>query len=292
MESNCHRLRISTYNIQNIANCYSERKIHLKQILSKLDSDILGLQEVSFLEPNQLPEIFEANLLEKYRFFFAKSQLNFSKVHNLGKNEFNIDGNVLCVKKSLFGSLFEESGEKEDILHLSPERAINILELKIKGSEEKVIFVNVHLHTFKDAPCHDAIRSHQIFYVKRIIEEKFENSKKGVAFWFGDFNLFPSDFTYGQIMDSGFLSVFKEVKGREPQKTWPVSDMIPEDEPDYPGCIDYIFVRSFDSQLEILTEGCGMEGNSPINVKEEEKGEKGLFPSDHVALFADFKVKR
>ena len=111
------------------------------EIVSQLNPDVIGLQEVSFLEYNQLDDLFSHLNKNDYSQYSALTQMNYGKANDIKDLTFNIDGNSICFRKS-----FENNSEyvNHQVLHLSPVRNAHCLSFLLQGF--KVHFMNLHLH--------------------------------------------------------------------------------------------------------------------------------------------------
>ena len=124
------------------------------EIFNEINADIIGLQEVSFLEYNQINDLFTKDNIKDYSQYKAKSQMDYAKANDLKDVNFIIDGNAICFKKSI-----ESSSEVilHQVLHLSPVRNCHCLSFTF--NEIRVHFVNVHLHHIEED---EIIRVHQM----------------------------------------------------------------------------------------------------------------------------------
>lgn len=270
------QFKIGTFNIQNTVDDYSERKESLKNVVKEMDCDIISLQEVNYLEQNQIKDLE----IEDHITFYAKPQHNFKNLYEIDDEEFNIDGNVISFKKEFYDKHVKEV--EEEILYLSPVRIAHLLIVKLKESDDVLIIVNNHLHHCNIELQEDLIRLHQIFFIEKLIAQK-SFGKKGHVFWMGDFNAFPHEKTYNQIISNGFKSSFKEFAGEEPAITWPADKDLITEHPK--GCMDYIFIKPFNSpatSLSILATN--LFGDKPVNLS------KGLYPSDHLAIRVEYML--
>jgi endonuclease/exonuclease/phosphatase family metal-dependent hydrolase len=54
----------------------------------------------------------------------------------------------------------------------------------------------------------------------------------------GDYNATPEESTYKYLEELGFKSIYKEVKGHEPERTFPSGIIAPMMDTDPPCCLD------------------------------------------------------
>jgi endonuclease/exonuclease/phosphatase family metal-dependent hydrolase len=233
IKTNC--LRLGTYNIRNVTDHYLKRLPMLKKVLDKMDCDIIGLQEVSFIKKNQLTDLNENNYIE----FLAKTQLNIGEVNGIIDKEFNIDGNVILAKNKLFENednvdfkLLKDENNK--ILHLSAVRVANMVSFYI-NEKVKLNFVNTHLHhTIEE----ENIRLHQMKSLLKWID--LNTSEKDLTIIVGDFNTIPNSETYEFIINNNYTSLYKEFHKQEPEKTFHNKMDAPFKDDDPEGTFDYI----------------------------------------------------
>jgi hypothetical protein len=93
-----------------------------------MNVDIAGFQEVSFLEYNQLNDLFNN---DEYIQYNAQTQLNYGKANSIKDEKFNIDGNSVVIKKEL--KIVSEDNVKFNIMHLSPVRNCCMLSILFNG---------------------------------------------------------------------------------------------------------------------------------------------------------------
>ena len=132
------------------------------EIINKINVDVIGLQEVSFIEYNQIDDLFTKDNLTNFSQFKAKSQLDYAKVNELKDPSFRIDGNAICIKKSIE---VQSHILNHEVLHLSPVRNCHCLSFTLNGI--RIHFVNVHLHHLENE---EIIRVHQMKQALKWIE--------------------------------------------------------------------------------------------------------------------------
>jgi hypothetical protein len=96
-----------------------------------MNCDVIGFQEVSFVEKNQLRDIY---INDEYLEYLAEAQLNYKKVNYIPDDKFNIDGNAILLKQEMLKKV-ENIGH--DILHISPVRTAHMLRFNFNGIEVK-----------------------------------------------------------------------------------------------------------------------------------------------------------
>ena len=110
----------------------------MQKTLEEMDSDIVGLQEVSFLEKNQLQDL---NLEGRYDTYEASTQLNYGKTNEIKDEFFNIDGNAIMMKKENDSGL-KYFNIRHQVLHLSPIRCAHMLSFNIENYENLEVMLN------------------------------------------------------------------------------------------------------------------------------------------------------
>jgi endonuclease/exonuclease/phosphatase family metal-dependent hydrolase len=131
----------------------------------------------------------------------------------------------------------------EKNLHLSAERVAQMIKFNFKNTENNLIFVNCHLHHTIE---HEKIRVYQVNNILNWIKIEIENSENSlnsennIVIFVGDFNALPNSESYNMIINNGFLSLFKEFHGKEPEKTFHNKMEAPFKDNDPEGCFDYI----------------------------------------------------
>jgi len=103
----------------------------LKNAINEMNCDIMGLQEVSFLNYNQLDDIFPT---DKYSQYNAPTQLKYGVVNKIEDKAFNIDGNSLVIRNE---AQIDEI--KFHTLHLSPVRNCCMLSIVYNGIKVSLI---------------------------------------------------------------------------------------------------------------------------------------------------------
>jgi endonuclease/exonuclease/phosphatase family metal-dependent hydrolase len=68
-------------------------------------------------------------------------------------------------------------------------------------------------------------------------------SETDVTFLIGDFNAEPESLTYRHLVESGFVSSFASLHGKEPEKTFPTGLQASFMDTDPPITVDFVWVR-------------------------------------------------
>lgn len=222
----------------------------LRSTFEKMNCDIVGLQEISFLDFNQLNDLnkksFEENeqndnlQLSKINFnynqYCCQSQINIKNVFPNYDKEFKIDGNAVM------SSNYLEKGENDvlflddhKILHLSAERVAQMLIYKFHKSEMRIIFVNCHLHhTIED----EQIRLYQSKNINNWIN--LISNSNDLILVVGDFNALPNGLAYNYFLENNYVSAHLEFHKNEPEKTFHNKMDAPFKDSDPEGTFDYI----------------------------------------------------
>lgn len=127
---------------------------------------------------------------------------------------------------------------------------------------------------------------------RRVVEwmKGVEDETEGRVVVLGDHNtLMKKEGIFGIMKKEGYKSAHKEANGREPRCTWPSglkAIYMDKDGMDLPQvkagiCLDYIWVKG--EGVEVVR--AGVKGDECM------KGDKTLYPSDHVGVWADVIVK-
>ncbi len=143
----------------------------LKDIFKNMFCDIIGLQEISFLEKNQLNDlvtntneivdfknksnsirnidsksnnyIITLNSDKNYKHFCCESQINIKHIFPNNDNHYKIDGNAIMVSEFVENNPNKEiSINEHKILHLSAERVAQMVIVNLSKSDKRIIFVN------------------------------------------------------------------------------------------------------------------------------------------------------
>lgn len=222
--------RIATFNLRNITDHYNKRIRLIKNEISKIDCDIIGLQEVSFLSSkyDQLYDLNDSN--NSYFFLNAQSQLNYKELNKIVDPEFNIDGNSFMIKKD-----FKICENSNDILHLSPVRCCHKISFYI--NKHKFNVINLHLHHLvgKDE---DIIRHHSIDMILKWID--LTTSPEDTQIILGDFNTPPNSLTYNFLIKNNYKSIYLEKNKEEPKETFHGKLIAPYADNDFPLTCDFI----------------------------------------------------
>ncbi len=226
-----------------------------------MNCDIIGLQEISFVNYNQLndllsensiPELHQRNinthnnnnketlskseLQKQYKQYCCESQINIKQIFPNNDEKFSIDGNASL------SSLLYEKGQNEVLyleqhktLHLSAERVAQMLIYKFTNSDKRFIFVNCHLHHVIED---EMIRLYQSKILCKWISK--EADKVDIVVVVGDFNALPYGLAYNCFLENEFVSVHKQFYGCEPEKTFHSKMDAPFKDTDPEGTYDYI----------------------------------------------------
>jgi len=267
-------LRVGTYNIRNTTDLYSIRKNMLRDVVKKMNADVFGLQEVSFVEYNQINDLFTEENRNDYSQYKAKTQLDYARANEHKDPNFKIDGNAICVK-----SVIERNSEVfHNVLHLSPVRNAQMLGFNYNGL--KINLVNVHLHHLTDE---EGIRVHQMYYVLKWIQENTGTDSLTIVV--GDYNAVPNSDTYNLMTKFGYISAHADKFGREPEKTFHNKMDCPDTKDDDPDdTFDYVFFLNSSKKFAVKVNNVEIYGT------EESTERKLIFASDHYALVSEFII--
>jgi len=272
---NIYTLKLATYNIRNTTDEYEFRKKLFPKIISQINPDIIGFQEVNFLGLNQLNDLFHnQEARELFTHFKAKTQLDYKETNDIKDKAFQIDGNALLARKS-----FLESSDliNHQVLHLSPIRNCQLLSFNLK--EIKVNVINLHLHHLETE---EVIRVHQMKCILKWIE-KISNAED-LNIILGDFNCDPNSDTYRLIKQFNYKSCYFERNGKEPENTFHNKmDCPSKDASDEMTC-DYIFYLNKSGNINIKINSVALFG------MEDSTERKGIYASDHFALSAEIEI--
>jgi endonuclease/exonuclease/phosphatase family metal-dependent hydrolase len=268
MENN--KLRIGTYNIRNVTDYYEKRIPLLINTINNLNADVIGFQEVSFSDKNQLDDILREGA---YTQFLAETQLNYAKVNQHVDKEFNIDGNAIVVNLGII-----DDGVEHKVLHISPIRCAHMVSFRRNGVN--VNYVNVHLHHVEEE---EVIRVYQMKSILKWIE--FNTTNEELTFLGGDFNTLPNSETYNLITKSGYASIHHKIVGTEPELTFHNKMDAPFKDDSEPGTFDYIFIREeIDPKIYLQFKSIEIYGQGECTVN------KRIYASDHLALVVDMAI--
>ncbi len=262
------KFNIGIYNIRNTTDRYEERKDNLKETISSLDCDILGLQEVSFTLKDQTKFL---NKDEAFEVINSPLQLpgnpcTFPQLPNC----FSIDGNAIFIKKTFLNNYVEAYESK--LFHITPFRNAQAVKFKLKNSQE-FIYVNSHLHHIIEDP---DIRKEQINWIFKWLDLTYKGNVDLIIFS-GDLNMHLNESqNYKLFTDLGYYSAYKKLNGNEPEKTFPTGIKCDTMDTDPPGTTDYLFI--LDKKDRVKMESVSLHGDKCIN------NDKTLYPSDHYAI--------
>ena len=206
------KLRVATFNILNTSCRYEERMPYIIESISRLNSDIIGLQEVN-IEGN-------SDILKTKGYNVEVVMLPKSHLSSFEPN-FCIDGNAILIRKNI------DIIEKYELIYSNQLRAALFLKLRIENKE--FIFGNTHLDHLTDA--------RSLIQVKELLEfcKRFENIPIIIT---GGYNFAPYSIPYQTITEK-FRSSYKEINKREAPITFPTgllgkyANMSENGSPDY-----------------------------------------------------------
>jgi len=141
----------------------------------------------------------------------------------------------------------------------------------------KLWIVNVHLH---DPSHHSNIRESQAQELCRWMNDSIvkDSNAHGIIIT-GDFNASPEETTYQVMVVHGYSSAYKQVNGKEPNKTWPSGiEGVTIDIDGTSSCLDYIWYKG----SRLVCSSCSLAADAPLN------NDPTLYPSDHYGIVAEF----
>lgn len=221
--------KIATFNIRNITDHYNKRVRLIRDEISKINCDIIGLQEVSFLG-SKYDQLYDLNIDDSYSFLNAQSQINYKELNKIIDPNFNIDGNSFMINKN-----FKIQENSHDILHLSPVRCCHKVSFNI--SDYKFNIINVHLHHLVGDQ-EDVIRHHSIEMILKWLN--LTTSEDETQIILGDFNTPPNSLTYNYLIKNNFKSLYYEKHKSEPKETFHGRLIAPFADNDNPLTCDFI----------------------------------------------------
>jgi endonuclease/exonuclease/phosphatase family metal-dependent hydrolase len=255
-----------------LSDLYEVRKNMLPEVITKMNADVFGLQEVAFEGYNQISDLLTGKNYKRYSQYVAKTQLPYAKANEIKDPAFQIDGNAICIsKKYEFGKVFHK------VLHISPVRCAQMMTFEQNGLT--INMVNMHLHHM---PGEEGIRVHQIYYVLKWVQQTAGEDDLNILV--GDFNTLPDTDTYNLVKKFGYTSSYVEKLGREPEKTFHNKMDTPTKDDDPEGTFDYIFYLNNSKKHTVKVE------NVEIHGTEESVERRLIFASDHLALVTEFKI--
>jgi hypothetical protein len=148
---NSLKLRIGTFNIRNTTDHYEKRLPLMQKTFTEMNSDVIGLQEVSFLDKDQLMDL---NIEGNYYTYMAPTQMNYAKTNEIKDEFFNIDGNAIMIKKESDHGM-KYSNIRHQVLHLSPIRCAQMLSFNIEefGNLEVILNAKINYFNHKKTYC-------------------------------------------------------------------------------------------------------------------------------------------
>jgi len=243
--------QVATLNIRNLADRWDERLPLILADMAALQPDVLGLQEVVYV-------------LQQDRLIGAAGEGRYESIRGwAGRPEY---GNAMLVRETLPSAGVER-------LDLGMNRSAIRAGLVLPGRGTVVVAVT-HLH---HEPADERARDEQADLLLEWLAAADASDGQIVM---GDFNAEPAEPAYARMTAAGYRSAFLEANGHEPDVTWPSGlDAPAKDTDGDPGCLDYIWVRG-----AIAVEACRLAFDRPA------VGDPGLYPSDHLGLFARLTI--
>lgn len=219
--------KICSFNIRNTTDNYYVRKDLLEEAFLLMNADILCLQEVSFLENNQLKDIVN---LDDYIAFYSSNQMNIKEIVDIVDPEFNIDGNVMLFHKRIFMiSEIPHSLNNNNSLtspfflskthHMAPCRNAHLVSLSLEEYGFPDINLNIiNIHLQKQEINETVMDKEELPGLMKWID-KFTKDDD-ITFLVGDFNNTPFSEIYNTIIDNKFNSCYYMVHNKEPENTF------------------------------------------------------------------------
>jgi endonuclease/exonuclease/phosphatase family metal-dependent hydrolase len=251
------RLELSTFNIRNINDRYSERMPHLGRAFAALNADIVGLQEVTTSDggPGKPPQhdFLSSQAPERH----YKSLLSPHAANNAWNNA------IMCAVGQI---------HVHETLRLSTGRSAQRVLVFYEG--RTIWFANTHLHHVPEEP---EVRAEQ---ARAIAEWMAAAPRADATFVVGDFNTPPFEPAYQVMLRAGYRSAFVEANGAEPPVTWPSGIQAPTMDTDgEPNCLDYIWCSG---EVSVVS--------ARLSANEHVVGDPTLYPSDHFAIVATVEL--
>ncbi|MBI5949246.1 MAG: endonuclease/exonuclease/phosphatase family protein [Chloroflexi bacterium] len=247
------RLLVATFNLRNTTDRYEERKPLLAAGFAALAPDIIGLQEVMFVDDRQDDFLARQVPDRLYTSVDARSE----RYPGFGNA-------ILC-------SVGEVQAHEE--LRLSRNRVAH--RALVALPEGKMLwFVNTHLH---HKPGEPEVRLEQADAICGWMAEAPAADATIIA---GDFNTPPFEPAYARMTAAGYRSAYREANGEEPAVTWP-SGIIAEtmDTDGDPNCLDYLWLG-----------GSARAVSARLAFNQHAPGDPTLYPSDHFAVVAEVEI--
>ena len=226
------KLRVGTFNILNTSCRYLERAPYLSSTLSKLDCDIIGIQEVN------LSRNSEILTLPGYHTSFSALPSPMLKA----EPEFRIDGNMILLRDTI------EILDTFNLIFSNNHRVAQFMHVRMENTE--FIIANTHLDHISDSTRLQQVKELQEF------STQFKDTPLIIT---GDFNFHPNSRSYNQ-MASNLHSSYKEINKREAVLTFPTGLFGPYTDTDEHGAFDYIFTsESIHCTASRVFTDCGSE---------------------------------
>ena len=168
-----------------------------------------------------------------------------------------------------------EAHRAKRLTHL---RVVQAVDLRTEHGR-RVRFANTHLHHTDGPPGFD-VRLRQVRAILRWLADlRADGPAPDAEVLVGDLNAIPVEPALAALAGAGFRSAYVEVHGR-PVATFASGLVASSITPGPPQmCIDYILVRG---DAAIADAGLAFDRPSP--------DDPGLYPSDHLGLYADLDV--
>ena len=208
-------LRVGTFNILNTSCRYEERRPLIQDAIHRLNSDIIGLQEVNTSQINALQGSYE-----------VYQSLLPSPMVKPTEPDFRIDGNCTLVNSEVC-----KVSNFSQYVYSSGLRIAQKLDIRIGNKDLE--FVNTHLDHLSES-----VRTQQVKELLSWLEISQERNIVVV----GDFNFKPDAEGY-KLMSKHFTSAVKAFTRSEPLLTFPTGLYGEHSDIDHYGCLDYIWLK-------------------------------------------------
>jgi len=269
-------LQLATFNIRNTTDRYEERLPHLREAITGLHADLAGFQEVNYVggQPQMIADAMGMPL--EHIHLGALPTVYPLKDHD---PTFRIDGNLIAATGPAANVL------RHDILRLSDHRIAHRVLIQLP-SGARLSYVNTHMH-------HELDETDVREYQARLILDwaKSQDAHDGTVYSVvaGDFNTPPTEAAYSLIEAAGYTSCYKQVRGCEPERTFPSGLQAPTMDTDPPLTLDYIWIKVNNNNSSSGSHAtasfevtkCWLAANTPLAT------DPTIYPSDHIAVVAN-----
>jgi endonuclease/exonuclease/phosphatase family metal-dependent hydrolase len=266
MSNPTERLRIATLNTLYYpqGDRWRERLPLAGSQLAELDADVVGLQEIDRARDRDRALAALAPAMAYAVLRAAETQRNRYPRH--------WDGVVTLVSPRAL-TVVEQRG-----LRLTHLRVAQAIDLRTRGNR-LVRFANTHLHHPEGLRGH-GVRTRQADAIIAWLDGlEAESGPPDAEILVGDLNAVPTEPAVVALAAAGFRPTYTEV-GRRPAATFASGLVASSITPGPPRvCLDYIFVR-----------GGATVANAGLAFHRPSEQDPGLFPSDHLGLFADIEI--